>query len=191
MFYHEQIIFISNYFIKKIRESEHYNIDGTFVYPQGFQQLIIILYYDRKSNKRCPGLFALVNNKKEAGYRYLFTTIKRILTLENTKNLKVKHITIDFEKGLINAINSVFPDIKLIGCFYHFVRAIKENFKRFNILTIEEYNTILNDLFFYIFAFHQKIIQMLMQFVINIEIPSLNLLGILRVNGYNILKIEC
>ena len=44
-------------------------------------------------------------------------TIKRIITLENTKNLKLKHITTNFEKALINAIISVFPDIKLIGCF--------------------------------------------------------------------------
>ena len=73
--------------------------------------------------------------------------------LENSKNLNLKHITTDFEKGLINAIISVFPDIKLIGCFYHFVRAIKENFKRFNILTIEEYNTILNDIFNLPFSF--------------------------------------
>ena len=42
-------------------------------------------------------------------------TIKRILTLENTKNLKVKHITIEFEKGLINANISAFPGFKLIG----------------------------------------------------------------------------
>ncbi len=59
-------------------------------------------------------------------------TIKRINTLESTKNLKLKHITTDFEKGLINAIISFSPGIKLIGCFHHFVRAIKENFKRFN-----------------------------------------------------------
>ena len=67
--------------------------------------------------------------------------------LENTKNLNLKHITTDFEKGLINVIISVFPDIKLISCFYHFVHAIKENFKRFNCLEKEEYNTILNDIF--------------------------------------------
>ena len=124
VFYHEQIIFISNYFIKKLRESEHYYIDGTFVYPQGFKQLIVLLYYEGKSNKRYPGLFALINNKKVAGYKYLFMTIKRIITLENTKNLKLEHITTDFEKGLINAIISVFPNIKVIGCFYHFVHAI-------------------------------------------------------------------
>ena len=60
---------------------------------------------------------ALINNKKETGYRYLFMTIKRIITLENTKNLNLKYITTDFEKSLINAIISVFPGIKLIGCF--------------------------------------------------------------------------
>ena len=46
-----------------------------------------------------------------------------------------------------------FIDIKLIGFFYHFVLAIKKNFKRFNHLTIEEYNIILNDIFNLHFSF--------------------------------------
>ena len=83
-------------------------------------------------------------------------TIKRIITLENTKNLKLEHITTDFEKGLINAIIYAFPDIKVIGCFYHFVHAIKENFKRFNKLEKEEYNTILNDIFNLPFSFSSE-----------------------------------
>ena len=111
---------------------------------------------NQKSNKRYPGLFALINNKKESGYRYLFTTIKRIITLENTKNLKLKHITTDFGKGLINAIISVFPCVKLIGCFYHFVRAVKENFKRFTHLKNEFYGTILNDVFNLPFSFSSE-----------------------------------
>ena len=49
MFYHEHIKFISNYFIKKIDQSEYYYIDGTFAYPKGFVQLLVILYYDDKS----------------------------------------------------------------------------------------------------------------------------------------------
>ena len=47
--YHEHIIYISYYFIKKLRDSDHFYIDGTFIYPSGFKQLIVILYYDNKA----------------------------------------------------------------------------------------------------------------------------------------------
>ena len=43
MFQHEHIIFISDYFIKKLNTAKHFYIDGTFVYPKDFKQLIVIL----------------------------------------------------------------------------------------------------------------------------------------------------
>ena len=46
LFQHEHAIFISDYFRRKMRNSSHWYIDGTFVYPKGFKQLIVILYYD-------------------------------------------------------------------------------------------------------------------------------------------------
>ena len=51
------------------------------------------------------GLFALINNKKENGYLYLFQRIKDILTIENTIKLEIESYTVDFEKGMINALN--------------------------------------------------------------------------------------
>ena len=50
----------------------------------------------------------------------------------------------------------MFPCVKLIGCFYHFVRAVKENFKRFNHLENEVYGTILNDVFNLPFSFSSE-----------------------------------
>ena len=45
------------------------------------------IYYNlthyNKSDKRYPGLYALINNKKEEGYKVLFNKIKFILSLEN------------------------------------------------------------------------------------------------------------
>ena len=69
-FLHEHMIFISNYFINKISNAEHIYIDGTFLYPSGFNQLIVILYRDDNSGVRYPGLFALINNKKYEGFIY-------------------------------------------------------------------------------------------------------------------------
>ena len=125
--YHEHIINISNYFNKKLRDREHFYIDGTFLYPRGFKQLIVILYYDNKALKRYPGLFALINNKTENGYIEMFKSIFNILTIEDTRFFKLKSITTDFEPGLINALDKIKPDIRKVGCFYHFIRAIKKN----------------------------------------------------------------
>ena len=59
----------------------------------------------------------------------MFKSIFNILTIEDTRQLKLKSITTDFEPGLINALNKIIPDIRKVGCFYHFVRAIKQKLK--------------------------------------------------------------
>ena len=63
-------------------------IDETFLYPPGFDQLIVILYRDESSGVRYPGLFALINNKKYERYMNLFEKIKFLISLENTIDLK-------------------------------------------------------------------------------------------------------
>ena len=67
---HEHMIFISNYFINKMAKAEHIYIDGTFLYPPGFIQLIVILYRDENTVIRYPGLYALINNKKLEVIKY-------------------------------------------------------------------------------------------------------------------------
>ena len=96
VFQHEHIIFVSDYFIKKLYKSEHFYIDGTFIYPSDFKQMIVILYFDNEKRKRFPGLFALMNNKKEEVYFYLFTRIKNILTIESSEELSLKSYSANF-----------------------------------------------------------------------------------------------
>ena len=84
---HEHVIYISDFYIKKLRESKHFYIDGTFVNPKGFKQLIVILYYEQNLERRFPGVFALINNKTENEYKNLFKSINEIITIEKTKEL--------------------------------------------------------------------------------------------------------
>ena len=125
-FEHEHMIFISNYFINKLLEATHIYIDGTFLFPDGFKQLIVILYRDENSGVRYPGLFALINNSKYEGYKYLFEKIKFLLTLESSRNLNLVSYSIDFEKALIKATTKVFNNIRQVGCFYHYCRNLRE-----------------------------------------------------------------
>ena len=134
LFQHEHIIYVSDYFIKKLNKSSHFYIDGTFVYPKGFKQLIVILYYDSDLNKRFPGLFALINNKKENGYLELFRKIYDIISINKTKEISLKSYTIDFEIGLINVCKSIFKNVKCVGCYYHYTRAIWEYAKNIKLI---------------------------------------------------------
>ena len=82
--------------------------------------------------------------------------MKRIITLEDSKLMNLKSITLDSEAGLINAVEAVFPDIRIIGCFYHFVRAIKYNFKKLYKEDKDEYNDILKAVFNLPFSFSSE-----------------------------------
>ena len=57
-----------------------------------------------------PDLFALINNKKERGYFYLFKKLYEDISFE-------KIATVLFEIGLINALKQIFKNAKYIGCF--------------------------------------------------------------------------
>ena len=50
----------------------------------------------------------LINNKLEKGYTIVLKSIKRILTAEDKLNINLYSITLDFEEGIINAINLLF-----------------------------------------------------------------------------------
>ena len=81
---HEHMIFVLNFFIRKLNSAKHWYFDGTSVYSKDFSQLIVILYKDDKLNIRFPGLFALINNKKYEGYIYMFK--KNNLYINNRRN---------------------------------------------------------------------------------------------------------
>ena len=108
MFPDDYIIYKSDYFIKKLYSSSHWYIDGTFIYPNGFRWLIVILYYDEILQKRFPGLFTLINNKNENGYIYLLKKISDIIIIGKTKVLKLNSFTVDFEVGLIYSLRKTF-----------------------------------------------------------------------------------
>ena len=142
-----------------MRASEHFYIDSTFLYTKGFSQLIAILYIDGKSGKRYPGLYALINNKKEEGYKILFNNINFILTLENQNNLNIKTYCVDFEKALINATKEVFLESRQIGYYYHYCRNIREkarDFRLYSKILKNDSKSMLNDSYKLPFIYHDN-----------------------------------
>lgn len=120
-------------FFKKIIKSIHWYIDGTFLFPKDFAQLIFILYLHFESKKRYLGMFILTNNKKYEGYLYIFNLVRNIITLENTKKIFVESFSTDFEEGLLNAISEIFPELRGVGCFFNYCKNIYINSKAYKI----------------------------------------------------------
>ena len=127
------MIFCSDFFIKKLLDSHHWYIDNTFLRPEGFSQLIIIMYYDNELNKRYPSLYSLINNKSLEGYKYLFAKIINIITIDNTKTLNLFSYSTDFEIALLKALKDLLPKIKGIGCFFHYSKNLYKNIKKFKL----------------------------------------------------------
>ena len=66
----------------------HLYIDGKFITTKDYYQLLIIMYYDKSSEKKIPITFILINNKYTVGYIKVLKAFKRILSYENSNNIK-------------------------------------------------------------------------------------------------------
>ncbi|XP_047037258.1 uncharacterized protein LOC124642701 [Helicoverpa zea] len=117
------LVFAKKEMIKYLKESSKYFMDGTFkICPKCFCQ-VYTLHADIGSNEEyvnvVPVLYALLPDKTRATYEILFQMIK-----SQVKEWKPTHISMDFEVSAILAIRNLFPDVKIVGCYFHFNRSL-------------------------------------------------------------------
>ena len=128
---HKHIIFFIDYHFKRIFSSNHILIDCTYIFPVGYAQTMIIMYYDTIIYRFIPGIFVLINNKTSNGYQHIFRDIIEIIQ-SYEKEIKTKlnwaSITTDFENGLIKAIDleiiNKYDNITHYRCFFHYLKNI-------------------------------------------------------------------
>ena len=92
---HKHMIFFSDFDFKRVFSSEHILIDATYIFPVGFKQTIIIMYYDIILYKFIPGIYIIINNKTTIGYKEVFKDI-----LEYIINYEIEIII--FQKMIFN-----------------------------------------------------------------------------------------
>ena len=100
-----------------LREAQHMVVDGTFKSaPHLFTQMVGVhgLFED---NWHLPLTFGLLPGKAEALYEDFF------LALESFGPFDFQSVLCDYEKGLRNAILTVWPSTTLRGCYFHFTKA--------------------------------------------------------------------
>lgn len=127
------LIFSSKEAREKLKTVKHFFADGTFkcVVPPFVQMYSIHgdLGSTEKSTNIKPLIYALVTDKKEETYQIIFQ-----LLLSQNPSWKPEKFTTDFETAQMNAIQSVFPEVDIKGCFFHFTQALSKKAKSLHIL---------------------------------------------------------
>ncbi|XP_022831335.1 uncharacterized protein LOC111359874 [Spodoptera litura] len=106
--------------------------DGTFkccIKP--FYQLYVIhgdLSNDSENSYIIPLVYVLLMSKKEKTYTTMFRLIKAQIP-----NWNPKKIVIDFEKAVMNSIQTVLPNTEIKGCYFHFCQALVKRAKQLKV----------------------------------------------------------
>ena len=80
------------------------------------------MLFDEVHDIYLPFYYGLLSSKKESCYREAFRSIVEDLG----GKFDPATIGVDFEQGFINALKTVFPQAKIVGCLFHFKQAIRK-----------------------------------------------------------------
>lgn len=104
-----------------LSKSEKLYVDGTFSYcADHFLQLFTLHVLEK--GYYIPLAFCLLPNKQECSYKYLFDALRNKCNSFGL-DLNPKVIVADFEIAIHNAVRTVFPNSRVIGCRFHLAQA--------------------------------------------------------------------
>lgn len=134
---HEHILYFTTPFqLNLLKETKMILVDGTFrSCPSNFYQILNIVGKIENKDISIPIVSVLMKSKSECSYINLLENLK-LLIKENNIDIDFSKIYImsDFEVALRNAIKNCFPDSVIVGCFFHYVKAIVNKFKQLGLL---------------------------------------------------------
>ncbi|XP_036148172.1 uncharacterized protein LOC118647419 [Monomorium pharaonis] len=113
------LVFTTSENLKHLQEAKYWIMDGTFkTVPTVFRQMYTIhADVGSDSNSRVvPLVYALISSKSEEIYKRLFQELNDWAD-EFSFHLQPVFVLTDFEKAVINAVNSEFLSAQSKGCF--------------------------------------------------------------------------
>lgn len=116
---------------KKLNSFQHFFLDGTFKScPLPFKQIYTIHGLNTATKTIIPLFFAFTHSKNVRTYEIILQLIKSRLP-----HWKPTKMTLDYEKAAMKAIQNVFPDTEIKGCYYHYCNNLFRYGKRLGIKT--------------------------------------------------------
>lgn len=120
------LIWSSNYqmnILKSVTKDDQMYIDGTFdICPEGCEQMVVLHIRKKGSNISVPIMFILLQRKDEMCYWWMWLVITQLVP--ELLTLDKMFMACDFEWAMHNALKAHFPNIEIIGCKFHLVKAI-------------------------------------------------------------------
>lgn len=105
-----------------LKEAKTWYCDGTFrIVKAPFMQLYSIHAFVKGEEqvKQVPLVFVLMSRKRKRDYKKVLQCIKNILP-----EVKLQTLVADFENSFWRAARSVFPDVNIKGCSFHWRQAV-------------------------------------------------------------------
>ena len=117
------LIFCAKTELKLLHQSEYVICDGTFeMAPDSAYQLYTM--HGFFNGESIPLLWALLPGKTNALYREMFSAIRQSMMTEYNSIGAIKYVLTDFEIAAIQAVETIFPEVTVKGCSFHFRQAI-------------------------------------------------------------------
>jgi len=122
------LIFATDECLSLLAKAKTWYMDGTFkVVNTPFVQLFSIHAFvngDSESvNKQVPLAFCLMSRRHTKDYRRIFKELVKLLD-ERNLHCRVENIVCDYEKATWRAARDIFPNVKVLGCFFHWSQAV-------------------------------------------------------------------
>ena len=112
--------------MRVLSECDNILCDGTFkACPSPYYQLYVIVGF--WENRFIPLVFSFLSGKTTFHYRKLFGIICRRVRRITGQAWVPQRIITDYERGVISALETDFPEVEQAGCFFHFTQAIYRN----------------------------------------------------------------
>ena len=116
------LIFASEFGKRILKESTEWALDRTFeTVPTVFIAYVVFGSGGQPSDKIYPAAYMLLPDKNSNTYKHAFQT------LGNMTGAKPTSVSMDFEQSAISALKSVFPDVVIKGCAFHFNQSLRKN----------------------------------------------------------------
>ena len=105
-----------------LKSTPHWLMDATFkIVPSIFTQLLVIHGQWGVTNQTLPCVYVLMKGKSQDLYTIVFRELRRVL------DFCPDTVMADFEKSLHNALQEVFENVQITGCFFHLCQSIRKH----------------------------------------------------------------
>lgn len=121
-----QLVFANLELLGELPANFDIYIDATFgVTPFHARQLLVILC-DLRGRPR-PIIYAIMNGQATENYSVIFEFIRDGIISFDGLLRTPNCATTDFEQAIRLALDKVWPNIRKVGCYFHFAQAIRRN----------------------------------------------------------------